>query len=502
MGCSPFSLDNPKDFLDALGTEGLLNDSIKRVFLRIKRAHYGDRRHKFGHFDDLYGLLDSQNVRKDDVDDEKIELERLWEAYRPPLLSCDEKRIFAPTMHEVLDPKLGGGEIFGFFGIKDFVLVEIPAGDASSATLALQAAIASSLASLAMPFLQGEQGEKDSCDTSLVPPSIVVCVGVKADSIGAAVEKTAYRDFAKIFHWSLLDSLAMQVLRASVLVEAALAMLGARVKGDLSRLDCKTFLIEGDGILALEVARRLGDLGAKALSLSNKGGFIYDKRGLDLNLIARIKSQRWLFGDEVNWLEIYAKARGCKFYEGALGLLEMPAFGIFLAGDSRDRLGVDSMRRLLGLGCKSLVELSPRLELDALRMALDSRICYAPSWLIDSAILYLQALAFSTSLTSSQAPLCLDSKTPDLEGATPPFAFVNALSSAPLDNRHDSSSNEVLQTPSQPLSGLSSETTKDYLDWLLSCSSQALARGPIGKFMPIPTPGGLLRFLVDRICND
>ena len=501
MGCSPFSLDDPKDFLDALCAEGLLNDSIKQVFLRVKKAHYGGRRHKFGHFDDLYGLLDSQNVRKDDVDDEKIELERLWEAHRPPLLSCDEKRVFAPSMHEVLDPKLGGGEIFGFFGIKDFVLVEIPAGDASSATLALQAAIASSLASLAMHFLQGDN---DSCDTSLAPPSIVVCVGVKADSIEAAVGQTAYRDFAKIFHLSLLDSLAMQVLRASVLVEAALAMLGTRVKGDLSRLDCKTFLIEGDGILALEVARRLGDLGAKALSLSNKGGFIYDKRGLDLNLIARIKSQRWLFGDEVNWLEIYAKARGCKFYEGALGLLKMPAFGIFLAGDSRDRLGVDSMRRLLGLGCKSLVELSPRLELDALRMALDSKICYAPSWLIDSAILYLQALAFSTSLTSSQAPLCLDSKTPpDLEGATPPFDFVNALSpKAPLDNHHDSSSNEVLQTPSQPLSGLSSETTKDYLDWLLSCSSQALARGPIGKFMPLPTPGGLLRFLVDRICND
>jgi len=57
----------------------------------------------------------------------------------------------------------------------------------------------------------------------------------------------------------------------------------------------KTCVVSGSGNVALHTAEKLIELGAKVVSLSDSGGFIHDKRGIDqekLNWVKKLKNER------------------------------------------------------------------------------------------------------------------------------------------------------------------------------------------------------------------
>ena len=76
----------------------------------------------------------------------------------------------------------------------------------------------------------------------------------------------------------------------------------------------KTAVISGAGNVAIHAAEKLNQLGAKVVTLSDSGGFIYDPDGLDEEKIAWIKQLKTVRRGRV--AEYVEQFQGAEFHEG------------------------------------------------------------------------------------------------------------------------------------------------------------------------------------------
>lgn len=82
----------------------------------------------------------------------------------------------------------------------------------------------------------------------------------------------------------------------------------------------KTAMVSGSGNVAIYAVEKLHDLGAKAITVSDSNGFIYDKNGIDLELLKEIKEVKR------ERLTSYAKARPtAEYHEGSVWDFEVKA---------------------------------------------------------------------------------------------------------------------------------------------------------------------------------
>ena len=78
-------------------------------------------------------------------------------------------------------------------------------------------------------------------------------------------------------------------------------------------LEGKTCLVSGSGNVAIYTTKKLMALGARVLTLSDSGGYIYDSNGMDDEKLAYVKKIKI---EENRRIEAYAKEFDCEYHDG------------------------------------------------------------------------------------------------------------------------------------------------------------------------------------------
>ena len=144
-------------------------------------------------------------------------------------------------------------------------------------------------------------------------------------------------------------------------------------------LEGKICTVSGSGNVAIYTVEKLAQLGAKAVTVSDSRGMIYDKNGIDLALLKEIKEVKR------ESLESYAKAKKgaeytpiAKYKNGINPVWHIPCFAAFPSA-TQNELNLADAEALLKNGCKCVSEGAnmPSTK-DAVHKFLDAKICYGP----------------------------------------------------------------------------------------------------------------------------
>jgi glutamate dehydrogenase (NADP+) len=113
----------------------------------------------------------------------------------------------------------------------------------------------------------------------------------------------------------------------------------------------KKVVISGSGNVAIFAAQKAMSLGAAVISMSDSNGFIYDKDGIDLDLIKDIKLEKR------ERLTKYAEARKTAVYtETAKGRVWDLTCDIALPCATQNELLIEDAKKLVSNGCKIVGE--------------------------------------------------------------------------------------------------------------------------------------------------
>ncbi len=112
--------------------------------------------------------------------------------------------------------------------------------------------------------------------------------------------------------------------------------------------DGKTVSISGSGNVAIYSVEKVTQLGGKAVTLSDSGGYIYDANGIDLDLVKKIKLE------DRGRISEYVKHRDAQYHEGT-GIWSVPC-DIALPSATQNELNAEDARMLVQNGCKVVAE--------------------------------------------------------------------------------------------------------------------------------------------------
>ncbi|GMB96518.1 NADP-specific glutamate dehydrogenase [Helicobacter sp. NHP22-001] len=153
-------------------------------------------------------------------------------------------------------------------------------------------------------------------------------------------------------------------------------MLGARKEG----LEGKVCSVSGSGNVAIYTIEKLWQVGAIPVTVSDSKGMIYDKEGINLELLKEIKEVRQ------GRIEDYAKNKKSAIYTptkdykaGTNGVWGVPCFAAFPSATQNELSELDA-KTLLQNGCKCVVEgANMPSTAEAVQAFLKAKICYGPS---------------------------------------------------------------------------------------------------------------------------
>ncbi len=114
--------------------------------------------------------------------------------------------------------------------------------------------------------------------------------------------------------------------------------------------DGSTVVISGSGNVALYACEKAAQSGAKVVAMSDSGGYVYDKNGIDLPLMKRLKEV------ERKRIAAYAEERpGAEYHAGCAGVWQIPC-GIALPCATQNELDLASAKALIANGCFAVAE--------------------------------------------------------------------------------------------------------------------------------------------------
>ena len=112
----------------------------------------------------------------------------------------------------------------------------------------------------------------------------------------------------------------------------------------------KTVLVSGSGNVAIYACEKATEYGAKVVAMSDSNGYIYDKDGIDLNIVKQIKEV------ERKRISEYVKHRtGAEYHEGCKGIWTIPC-DIALPCATQNEIDGESAKILAKNGCKVVSE--------------------------------------------------------------------------------------------------------------------------------------------------
>lgn len=146
-------------------------------------------------------------------------------------------------------------------------------------------------------------------------------------------------------------------------------------------LQGKVCAVSGSGNVAIYTIEKLHAFGAKAVTISDSSGFVYDKAGIDVALLKQIKEvQRGRVSD-------YAKAKkgaeftpASKYKSGTNGVWSVPCDGAFPSA-TQNELNLEDAKTLYNNGCRFVAEgANMPSTLDAIEFMLSQKdFLFAPA---------------------------------------------------------------------------------------------------------------------------
>ena len=135
----------------------------------------------------------------------------------------------------------------------------------------------------------------------------------------------------------------------------------------------KVTVISGSGNVAIYAAEKAQELGAKVVALSDSNGYIYDKNGIDLNVVKQIKEVRR--GRIREYMDAVPSA---EYHEGCRGIWSIPC-EIALPCATQNELLLEDAEKLIANGVKLVGEgANMPCALDAVAAFQNSGVLYAP----------------------------------------------------------------------------------------------------------------------------
>ncbi len=111
-----------------------------------------------------------------------------------------------------------------------------------------------------------------------------------------------------------------------------------------------TVVISGSGNVALYACEKATQFGAKVVAMSDSGGYVYDKNGIDLPLMKRLKEV------ERKRISAYVETHPeAEYHAGCSGVWQIPC-GIALPCATQNELDLDSAKALIANGCFTVAE--------------------------------------------------------------------------------------------------------------------------------------------------
>ena len=136
----------------------------------------------------------------------------------------------------------------------------------------------------------------------------------------------------------------------------------------------KTVCVSGSGNVAQYTVKKLIELGAKVVTMSDSNGYIYDPDGIDVDKLAYIMELKNLYRGRI---KEYAEEYGVKYVEGARPWGEK--CDIALPSATQNELNGDDARKLLANGCIAVSEGANMPSTpEAIEQFLEAKILYAP----------------------------------------------------------------------------------------------------------------------------
>ena len=114
--------------------------------------------------------------------------------------------------------------------------------------------------------------------------------------------------------------------------------------------DGKTVLVSGSGNVAIYACEKATEYGAKVVAMSDSNGYVYDKDGIDLDVVKQIKEV------ERKRISEYVKYRkNAEYHEGCKGIWTIPC-DIALPCATQNEIDGESAKILAKNGCKVVSE--------------------------------------------------------------------------------------------------------------------------------------------------
>lgn len=132
-------------------------------------------------------------------------------------------------------------------------------------------------------------------------------------------------------------------------------------------------LVSGSGNVAIYTVEKLGELGARALTVSDSGGYVVDEKGIDLDLLKQVKEV------ERGRVEDYAQRRGASAsYVPGGSVWEVPA-DLALPSATQNELDAKDALALVRGGVKAVSEgANMPVTPAAVRILRDAGVAYGP----------------------------------------------------------------------------------------------------------------------------
>jgi glutamate dehydrogenase (NADP+) len=134
----------------------------------------------------------------------------------------------------------------------------------------------------------------------------------------------------------------------------------------------KTVAISGAGNVAIYAAEKAQQFGAKVVTLSDSGGWIYDPAGIDLDVVKQIKEvERGRISDYAN------RVAGSSYTEGK-GVWSVTV-DIALPCATQNELFIEDAKQLVANGCKVVAEgANMPTTIDACDYLIDNNVTFCP----------------------------------------------------------------------------------------------------------------------------
>ena len=136
----------------------------------------------------------------------------------------------------------------------------------------------------------------------------------------------------------------------------------------------KTVVISGSGNVAIYATEKATQLGAKVVALSDSNGYIYDKNGVNLDVVKQIKEvERGRIKEYVN------RVKGAEYHDGCRGIWTVKC-DIAMPCATQNELNLDEVKTLVKNGCIAVCEgANMPTELEAAKYLIANKIIFTPA---------------------------------------------------------------------------------------------------------------------------